>query len=179
MDNYIVEKATGEKWWNLILKRVKANDEVSEQPFRLLVDWSLLSEPIPVKLAVWTPGRTVVAHSEIRDLGTAAGLRIAGLSNTVVAPGYRRQGIYTALIKLRNAILDGSDFDCVAARVKKGFEDRYMAQYNPQFLGFTCVKKEDAYGAAWLLRPIHYWDHLAVEEEKPIMNHLETKVKKW
>lgn len=179
MEDLIVSRSSEGNWPGCVAA-VKANDRTCTGDVRLLIDYSLLSAEIPLKLIVRAPaGHTIVAHSEIRDLGEVNGTKIAGMSNTVVAPGYRHHGIYTALIKLRNMILDRGSFDCVVGRVKMGYEDRYMAQYSPQFPGFTCVKKEDAYGAAWVLRPIYYCAPLEMKELKPIIKYLETEVKKW
>ena len=184
MEDLIVSQSS-ERNWPGCVAAVKANDRACTGDVRLLVDYSLLAAEIPLKLIVRAPAGlaayTIVAHSEIRDLGGAphpAGgveFTIAGLSNTVVAEGYRRQGIYTALIKLRNIILDqSSGFDCVAALVKKGYEQRYRRQYP----GFKLVKEEDQFGAAWLIRVL---PGIVITESEMgrAITYLETEVKKW
>ena len=137
---------------------------------------AVFSVGIPQRLKVTTDDTIIVAHSEIRDLGTdpVSNLSVAGLSNTIVAQAFRGKGIYTTLIKLRNLVIDHTDFDCVAARVKLGYEDRYMAQYP----GFCRVKDQDPHGAAWILRET---PGKALEriEYTSVVSYLEREVKKW
>jgi hypothetical protein len=134
--------------WEAVQRLVKEDKTYRDEGLQPFADLSLLDEPIPLKLAVTVNGK-IVAHSEIRDLGTPGyGIRIAGLSNTVVTPGYRRLGIYTALIRVRNLLLDHSDFLFVAARVKRGYEGRYTGVYP----GFVKVKEADPQDQAWLVR---------------------------
>jgi len=172
--NLVIQRVNDDREWQNALAAVKRKGGQWEGPARMLVDLELFRCEAPMRLVVKASRQGVVAHSEIRDLGTAEyAARIAGLSNTVVRPGLRRHGIYSAIIYLRNVLLDRSDFQFVAARVKKGHEQRYMQQYP----GFTRVKKEDEFGAAWLLRPI---GPRSIDEAVwGVVKHLETKVKKW
>lgn len=162
--------------WKHALEAVKQPIGCRWDRFTFFAGMAVFSVPIPERLIVTAGDRTVIAHSEIRDLGMdpVSDLHIAGLSNTIVAEAFRQKGIYTALIKLRNLIIDHSRFDCVAARVKLGYEDRYMAQYQ----GFHRVKDEDPHGAAWILRQTR-GKALSSERIASIVSYLEHEVKKW
>ena len=173
MATALISAVHGRKAWNGVRRLVKQGKKCPHDKLEFYADMSLFSESIPLKLAVTVKGN-IVGHSEIRDLGTARyGICIAGLSNTIVTPGYRHRGIYTELIVLRNIILDLSGFLFVAGRVKRGYEERYMNQYP----GFVRVKDEDADGAAWVLRSVGgrpYTDEML----SAAMEHLEN-IEKW
>lgn len=173
---YIIIPSVKRGTWHSAIEAVKRPIQCPWHRVHLFTHMSLFSQPIPEKLVVITRDSTVVAHSEVRDLGTdpVSHLQIAGLSNTVVAEAFRSKGIYTALIKLRNLIIDCSGFDCVAARVKLGYEERYMAQYP----GFRIVKDQDPQGAAWILRETR-GKALDTDECASVVSYLEREVEKW
>lgn len=175
----LIQPVLSQQEWQKALESVKADNNHPWDSFRYYLDVRAFSIGIPQRLRVvmmTNHGTIIAAHSEIRDLGTEpeCGLSISGLSNTVVSEYFRHKGIYTELIKLRNLIINCSQFDCVAARVKLGYEERYMAQYP----GFRIVKDQDPHGAAWILRETR-GKALDSDECASVVSYLEREVKKW
>ena len=173
MASALINAVHGEDNWNGVRGLVKEDKRCPYDELKFFADMALFSEPIPMKLAMTVRGN-IVAHSEIRDLGTARyGIRIAGLSGTVVTPGYRHHGIYTQLILLKNIIVDRSGFFFVTARIKRGYEEWYMVQYP----GFVKVKEQDPQNQAWVIRPVRMRSYTG-DMLQAAIEHLEI-VKKW
>ena len=115
----------------------------------IYISWEIFEASVPVMWLISVDG-IPMCHTEIRDLGSVNGYRIAGLSATTVAEGFRHRGIYKCTITLKNILLDRSDFACTVSRLKKGHEDHHMAQYP----GYEVFLPKGPWGAVWCIRVI-------------------------